>query len=92
MSRECVMAGSTARERMEQDVGSNVGTIVAPRRSIQLVDCPVYQEDGRYRSVLHCSDRWSRGILTRQLPHVDGYHISLTVNLDAIGAIGTQLT
>ena len=36
VSRECVMAGSIARERMEQDVGSDVGTIVTPGRSVQL--------------------------------------------------------
>ena len=38
VSRECVMAGSIARERMEQDVGSDVGTIVTPGRSVQLMN------------------------------------------------------
>lgn len=53
VSRECVMARSIARERMEQDVGSDVGTIVTPGRSVQLMNAQFIKKPGGTGSVLH---------------------------------------
>ena len=88
MSRECVMAGSIARERMEQDVGSDVGTIVTPGRSVQLMNAQfIKKPEGTGRCCI-VQTGGAEEYFYQIASFVDGYHISLTVNLDAVGAIG----
>ena len=87
MCRECIMAGSTARERMEENVGSNVGTVIAPGRSIQLVDTQLVQKtEGTGRCCI-VQTGGTEEYLDGVAALVNSNHISLTVNLDTVGTI-----
>ena len=81
------MAGSTARERMEENVGSNVGTVIAPGRSIQLVDTQLVQKtEGTGRCCI-VQTGGTEEYLDGVAALVNSNHISLTVNLDTVGTI-----
>ena len=87
MRREGVMAGSTARKRMEEDVGSNVGTVIAPGRSVQLVDAQLVQKTEGTGWCCIVQTGGTEEYLDGVASLVNSNHVSLTVNLDAVGTI-----
>ena len=72
---------------MEEDIRSNVGTVISPGRSIQLVDTQLIQKtEGAGRCCIiqtGGTEEYLDGIAA----FINSNHISLTVNLDAVGTI-----